>query len=143
MRIDTRPVEHRARCKACGTPPMYYTNDYGSFYHVPGISRTVGSHNRFRTDTNRRKAREKRWYALGKLMRSNSVRGTAVTISKYFRKHKDNFDGFRVILSCQCGETTWFLNESFDDDIINRQLLVFWDDKFPKRRSVDANINPY
>lgn len=143
MRINTKPVEHRARCKNCGTPPMYYTMTYGSFYHIPlgWKGRTVGSSHKFSSDWGRRRIRDKKDYPLHKLMRWNSMRGTAITTSQYFKKHKENFGGYTILLSCQCAETTWLFNISFDQDILNRQLLVFFDDKYPKRRHLeDINI---
>jgi hypothetical protein len=141
MKLNDRPVEHRARCKFCGTPPMYYTTTYGFFYHIPAISRTVGSSNRFKTDWSRRKIRDKKEYPEAKIMRWNSMRGTVVTTSQYFRKHKDNFGGYGILLSCKCAETTWMFNISFDQDILNRQIVVFFDDKYPKRRYLeDVNI---
>lgn len=143
MRVNTKPVEHRARCKFCGTPPMYYTMTYGSFYHIPngGRGATVGSSNRFRLDWNKRKYRDKHEYPLNRIIRWNAIRGTTVTTSTYFKKHKDNFGGYSILLSCECAETTWLMNISFDQDILNRQLLVFFDDKYTKRKYLeDVNI---
>ena len=146
MRPNVRPVEMRARCKFCGSKPEYYTTTFGSMYHTPNGwgGQTVGSSNRFKYDWYSRKRRDKKEYPLGKLMRWNSLKGAIRTSSKYFKKNKDNFGGYRLLLSCHCGETTWMFEMSFDQDILNRQLLVWFDDKYPKRRFLeDANIETY
>ncbi len=102
MRVNNKPVEHRARCKFCGTPPQYYTNAFGSMYHTPTTSSgTVGRSNKYRTDWSRRRYNDKKEYPLGKLMRWNSIRGTAVTNSYYFKKNKENWGGYRIMLSCR------------------------------------------
>lgn len=120
---------------------MYYTYIHGNSYYVPEQSgATIGRFNKFRVDWDRRPRKDKQEFPSGKLMRWNVIRGGSGLNTWYFQKNKNNYGGYRILLSCRCGESTWMFPVTYDADITNRQLeLVFR--KFPKRLWLDdANI---
>lgn len=120
-----KPVAHRARCKRCGTPPLYYTFAFNRIYHVPAISGgTVGKANRGRTDYYNRPYMFLKSQFHENWLRSNGVRGVAATSSWYFKKKKDKWGGNCIILSCKCGNSHWMFNISGDHDVWLRQASL-------------------
>ena len=142
--MKVKSVEHRARCKFCNSPPMYYTYIHGTPYYVPSShGSTIGRANKFKADWSRRPQRDKKEYPNEKLMRWNVIRGGSSLNPWFFKKNRDNWGGIRILLSCRCGESTWMFTDSYDADITNRQLKLLFE-KFPLRYDLeDINVGSF
>lgn len=143
-RLTTKSVEHRARCKHCGTKPLYYTNVFGQVYHLPNEAKgTVGRTNKAYSDYRDRPWQSNRSYFHENYLRSNGIRGTAVTSSWYFKKTKSHWGGYRIMLSCKCGYSTWMFQITGDAETWLRLPGLDLKKYKYRTRLEDPNIGKY
>lgn len=117
---DIFVIDHRTRCKACGDTAAHYTNIIGVPYHSTYNVR--GSH-RALQDLDSYSLRDDKEFDYDKLLRENSVRGVASTSSFIFKRFKDDWGSYRVLVSCKCGQSTWmFPGPHADPNPNNRKL---------------------
>lgn len=109
-------IDHRARCKHCGSLPAYHTNTIGIGYHNQDNYR--GSNKV-----------EQNWGCKTSIsnvkfiMRTNSIAGTCSTSSFLFKKHKIGVGSYRILISCKCGQSIWMFPGPCDEALpLNRKL---------------------
>jgi hypothetical protein len=127
-------IDHRARCKRCGGLPAYHTNTIGIGYHTQDNARgtnKVEQNWNYKNSTNN-------WSFF---LRTNSIAGTCSTSSFLFKKNKVGIGSYRILVSCECGQSTWMFPGPCDEVLpLNRKLTGnFY--KYPERQWLtDINV---
>jgi len=118
-------IEHRARCSRCGDCAEYYSTIMGITYHT---EHSLTTENSPKYDMENYSKRGDYPYDYSKLLRENSIGGTVAVSSFIFKRIKDNSGSYRVVISCQCGQSTWmFTGPTSDPNLVNRKLTLTYE----------------
>jgi len=132
--------DRRTRCKHCLGFPEYITNLASLQYHNPEWSGGRG-HNRGVADRYTYRFKDEIEYDLNHLMRWNSQRGTASISSYKMKNQKDQWGGYRQVVSCKCGLSLWmYPGPTSNKNFLNRKKHISIT-HYRRRHSLEGMIN--
>ena len=120
-------IDFKARCKGCSGKPTHYCHISGLTYSSQKYLRVskskIDTQNYYYGNLNIQ------WQNQKTLISGASIRGRSIASSYHFKKHKNRFAYYRILVSCSCGESTWMSTTiSSNPSAKHRKLMLNLED---------------